>query len=242
MVDANPYRSNQPATFVGRVAEMALLSAALAAACAGHGGVILLVGEPGIGKTRMAEELGLQAAARHAQVLWGRCYEGGSAPAFWPWIQILRTYIRARAPDTLLAEMQAGAADLIQLVPELAERLPHLPPVPHLDEAQARFRLFDSVTTFLTRAAQTHPLVLILDDLHWADTPSLLLLQFLAHELRHHPILVVGAYRDIEVGHDHPLTKTVAELSRLRVALPIFLGGLAEDDVARFIEDRKSVV
>ena len=75
---------------------MGLLSVALDDACVGHGGVVLLAGEPGIGKTRIAEQLGLQAAQRGAQVLWGRCYEGGSAPAFWPWIQILRAYVRPR--------------------------------------------------------------------------------------------------------------------------------------------------
>jgi DNA-binding CsgD family transcriptional regulator len=236
MVYSNPYRPNYQPIFIGREAEMGLLRAALDDACAGHGGVALLVGEPGIGKTRTAEELGLQAAQRSAQVLWGRCYEGGSAPAFWPWVQIIRTYVRVRGPDILLAEMQTGAVDLARLVPEIRDRLPHLPPAPLLDDEQARFRLFDSMTTFLVRAAQTQPLVLILDDLHWADTPSLLLLQFLASELRHSPILVIGAYRDVEVDRDHPLAKTVAELGRLRVGLPVLLGGLGAHDVTHFIE------
>jgi DNA-binding CsgD family transcriptional regulator len=215
---------------------MGLLSVALDNACAGQGGVALLIGEPGIGKTRIAEELGLQATLRSAQVLWGRCYEGGGTPAFWPWVQIIRTYVRARDPASLLTEMQAGAIDLARLVPEITERLPHLPPALLLDDEQARFRLFDSVTTFLARVAQTQPLVLILDDLHWADTPSLLLLRFLAHELRHNPIFVIGAYRDVEIDRDHPLAQTVAELSRLRVALPVLLGGLEAHDIARFIE------
>lgn len=236
MMYSDPYRSSSQSVFVGRVAEMGLLSMALVDACAGQGGAVLLIGEPGIGKTRIAEELGLLAAQREAQVLWGRCYESGSAPAYWPWIQILRTYVRTHAPDALLNEMQAGAADLVQLVPEIGERLPHLSPAPLLDDEQARFRLFESMIAFLTRAAQTQPLILILDDLHWADTPSLLLLQFLAYELRHSPILVIGAYRDIEVGRDHPLAKTVAELNRLHVALPIFLSGFETSEIARFIE------
>jgi predicted ATPase len=119
MVYSNPFRSCHQPIFVGRAAEMGLLSAALDDACAGQGSVALLAGEPGIGKTRIAEELGLQATRRGAQVLWGRCYEGGSAPAFWPWIQIIRTYVRTHDPDSLLTEMQAGVVDLARLVPEI---------------------------------------------------------------------------------------------------------------------------
>lgn len=89
---------------VGRAIEMTQASAALADACAGQGGVVLLTGEPGIGKTRMAEELAWLANQMQAQVLWGRCYEGGSAPAFWPWVQILHTYLRTHDPTTLLAD------------------------------------------------------------------------------------------------------------------------------------------
>jgi DNA-binding NarL/FixJ family response regulator len=236
MLQPIPYSVTPQPIFVGRELEMGLLSAALDNVCAGRGGVALLVGEPGIGKTRTAEELSAQAAQRKAQVLWGRCYEGEGAPAFWPWIQIMRAYVRNRDLNTLLTEMQAGAADIARLVPEMQERLPNLHLAPALDDEQARFRLFDSVVTFLTRAAQTQPLVLVLDDLHWADTPSLLLLQFLAHELRHSAILVVGTYRDVEVDRDHPLAKTVAELGRLQVGLHISLTGLEAHDVATFIE------
>ena len=115
--------------FVGRARELRALLAALESADRGVGGVVLLVGEPGIGKTRTAEELSVHARVRGAWVLWGRCYEGDGAPAFWPWVQIIRSYMRARDLDALRAEMQAGAADIAGLVPELHDLLPDLPPV-----------------------------------------------------------------------------------------------------------------
>src|SRR5262249_14615944 len=107
---------------------------------------------------------------------------------------------------------------------------------PSLTDEQSRFRLFESITSFWMRAAQTQPLVLILDDLHWADTPSLLLLQFLAHELKHSRLLIIGAYRDMEVSREHPLIRMVAELRRARATSLISLVGLDSSQVARLIE------
>lgn len=215
---------------------MAWLHSALEDACAGRGGVVMLAGEPGIGKTRAAEELDRWATQAHAHVLWGRCYEGRSAPAFWPWVQIIRAYLRSHDLTTLLTEMPSDAAYLSRLVPELGARLPRMHSSPPPDDEQARFYLFNSVTTLLLRAAQAQPLVLVLDDLQWADTPSLLLLQFLGNELRLAPLLVLGMYREGEVGRDHPLVKTLAELSRLRVVRLITLSGLGSADVAHFMQ------
>ena len=136
----------------------------------------------------------------------------------------------------LLAEMGAWAPDIAQIVPELHEHLAGLPPAPALDPAHARFRVFDGVTSFLTAAARREPLLLVLDDLHWADRPSLLLLEFLARALQDTRLLVVGAYRDAEVRPAHPLLPALAELAREPVCERIVLGGLTPPDVARFIE------
>ena len=138
----------------------------------------MLVGEPGSGKTRMAEQLATYARLCNAQVLTGSCYEGEGAPAFWPWLQIIRAYAQGLEPVKLASVMGPGAADIAQVVSEIKERLPDLPPPPSLEPEQARFRLFDSVTTFLKNTSKLQPLVIVLDDLHWADKPSLLLLQF----------------------------------------------------------------
>ncbi|MCE7985283.1 MAG: LuxR family transcriptional regulator [Caldilinea sp. CFX5] len=221
--------------FVGRTTEMQQLVAAFERTCAGQGGVVLLTGEPGIGKTRMAEELAAQAVQQGMLVLWGRCYEGGSAPAFWPWVQILRAYLRTHDLSALLADSPGHATNLARLLPELGARAPAIAPLP-TDEEQARFYLFHSVTTLLLRAAQAQPLLLILDDLQWADAPSLVLLQFLANEVRPAPLFVVGAYRAGEVGRDHPLTKSLDAMSRVRDVRVITLYGLTTTAVATFLQ------
>ena len=222
--------------FVGRQREMGELKAALEDALSGRGRLIALVGEPGIRKTRTAEELVTYAGLRRAQVLWGRCYEAQGVLPYWPWVQAIRSYVRERAPEKLRSEMGAGAADIAEIVSDVKERLPDLEPAPALEPEAARFRLFDSITAFLKGAAQSRPLVLVLDDLHWADESSLLLLQFLARELTGSRLLVVGTYRDVELSRHHPLAETLAELTRERLFERVLLRGLSRDDVERFIE------
>ena len=234
--EVNPLDRLAGGVFVGREREMDELRAALEQALSGRGRLLLLVGEAGIGKTRTAEELVTFARLRKVQVLWGRCYEGDAAPAYWPWIQAIRSYIQDRDAKTLLAEMGSGASDLAQLFSEVRDRLPGLPAPPMLEPEQARFRLFDGVTTFLRNAGRTQPLMIVLDDLHWADRSSLLLLLFVARELRDARVIILGTYRDSEVGRQHPLSQALGELTRGELAQRITLRGLGENDVARFIE------
>jgi DNA-binding SARP family transcriptional activator len=223
------------ALFVGREAELDELSAGLGAAAAGRGSLFLLVGEPGIGKSRLADEVVRQARARGARVLLGRCWEAGGAPAYWPWVQSLRGYLEHTDPETLRSQLAEGAADLAQLVPELRRLFPDLPE-PALESEGARFRLFDSTARFLRNAADARPLVIVLDDLHAADEPSLLMLRFVAGELGGSRILVVGTYRDVDPTVQDPLASTLAELAREPVAHRIELGGLTGADVGRYIE------
>ncbi|MBW2386467.1 MAG: protein kinase, partial [Deltaproteobacteria bacterium] len=236
VVDPNPLDRLASGVFVGREEQLATLHRGLEDALSGKGSVLLLVGEPGIGKTRTSEELTTYARMRGAQVLWGRCYEGEGAPSYWPWLQIVRAFVVERDPNELMSFMGPGAADIAEVVSEVRELLPGLPVPPALEPKQARFRLFDSITTFLRNASSGQPLVLVLDDLHWADKPSLLLLEFLARGLAASRILVLGTYRDVEISRQHPLEQTLAELARTRAAERVLLRGLTDDDVARFVE------
>jgi hypothetical protein len=197
---------------LGREVELSRLLDALERARSGGGRLALLVGEPGIGKTRLADALSERARAG-ASVHWGRCWEAGGAPAYWPWIQLLRGVIGELAPSTREALLAAGS-DLIALVPELRSHFADQSALPQEASAEARFRLFDSVMTFLRRVAAERVLVLVLDDLHVADVPSLLLLRFVARNLAGSRILLIGAYRDVEARLAPEASAVIAEIER----------------------------
>src|SRR5262249_22409740 len=222
--------------FVGRESELADLKSGLDDAFAGRGALFLLAGEPGIGRGRLADELIRQGHARGARVLVGRCWEAGGAPAYWPWVQSLRSLTRETGREELRSRLRMGAAELVQLLPELREVFPDITDPLASESESARFRLFEAVSTFLRTAAEGRPLVLVLDDLHAADQPSLLLLQFLARELAESRLLVVGAYRNIDPVPTDPLTGTLTELAREPVTRTLRLPGLGKEDVAHFIE------
>jgi DNA-binding SARP family transcriptional activator len=235
--DAEPDQPRDRASdFVGREREMGELEAALERARSGSGSTYLIGGEPGIGKSRLADEVAELARGREARVLWGRCWEAGGAPAYWPWVQALRAYITDVEAESLRARLGPRGSEVAQLLPELRERFPDLP-VPASPESEgARFRLFDATGDFIKRAADDAPLVLVLDDLHAADIPSLLMLRFVAGEIGDARVLVLGTYRDIEVRPDHPLDATLNDLARQQAAHVISLQGLDESQVSRLIE------
>ena len=223
--------------FVGREREIRELRAGLDAALAGHGRLAMLAGDAGIGKTRLAAELATYASLRGAQVLWGRCHEGSGAPAYWPWIQVIRAYAHEQDPDVLASDLGPGAAEIVGLVSDLREQLSDLPEPPSLDPEQARFRLFDSISTFVRNASSHAPLAIVVDDLHAADKLSLLLLEFLQLDLRRSRIFVLGTYRDAELDRAHPLMDTLAALRRERGYEQVVLRGLAHEDVRAMLED-----
>jgi class 3 adenylate cyclase len=232
----NPLDRLESGIFVGREQELQELRAGLDDALSGNPRILMLVGEPGIGKTHTATELATYGRMRGAQMLWGRCYEGEGAPAYWPWIQIIRAYVHDCDPRTLESEMGPAAADIGEVVSEVRERLPDLPAPPALVPDDARFRLFEGIVGFLRNASARQPVVIVLDDLHWADKSSLLLLEFLMSELGRARLLVLGTYRDVGLRREHPLAATLAEFARDRRSKRILLRGLAQEDVAHFIQ------
>ncbi|HEU6443562.1 MAG TPA: BTAD domain-containing putative transcriptional regulator [Gaiellaceae bacterium] len=225
---------------IGRERELAALLEGLEGALSGRGRLLLIAGEPGIGKSRLADELAEHARRRRAVTLFGRAWEAGGAPAYWPWVQAIRSYVRGRDAETVRDQLGSGAADVAQMLPELRQLLPEVGAPPSLDPEGARFRLFDATTSFLQRAAEGNPVLLVLDDLHAVDTPSLLLLEFLAQQLAEMRMFVLGTYRDTEAGPEHPLTEALTELAR-HMAPPLKLTGLPEADVARFIEANQGI-
>jgi DNA-binding CsgD family transcriptional regulator len=228
--------------FVGRDEVVAELVRALEATLEGRGRLVTLVGEPGIGKTRTARHVELVARERGCDVLWARCYEEGGAPPFWIWIQTIRAYVQAAVSEELRADLGPGAPDIGEIVPDLRAALPGLEPPPPLDPDRARFRLFDSVAAFLKRAAARRPVVFVFDNLHWADRPSLLLLEFLAPELAQSRLLILGTYRGSELGRRHPLARSLGELAKVERYDQIALHGLGTDHVSTFLALRIGVM
>ena len=170
---------------------MAELTAALDSALEGNGGLVMLAGEPGIGKTRLTEEMEAVARDRGALIVWGACYEGGSAPPYWPWTQAIRSLL-TEPSEAILTALDARAAVIAEIVPEIRNMMPDVQSAPEIDPAQARFRLFDSITSFLNEIAISQPVILVIDDLHWADRSTLDLLEFVAREVSSKQVLIVG--------------------------------------------------
>ncbi len=213
--------------FVGRDDAMRALQQKLTDAIDARGGVAMISGEPGIGKTRCAEEFARSAEDQGALVLWGRCYEQPGAPPYWPWVQILRNYAEASSDDELRMVVGRSSEVIAPLVPEIGDRIGvNGNGGAAADLTDNRFRLFDAISRILARAAGAVPLVLILDDVHWADGSSLALFEFLAHEIVRQRCLVVCTYRDVDVTRKSPLLATLGELTRSGAAERIRLVGL----------------
>ena len=217
--------------FVGRQEEMAQIKAALDGALSGKGALVMLVGEPGIGKTRLAEELCVHARLRGAQVLKGRSYEGAVEVPYSPFIEAFRQYVATRSDDALRSELGEAAPDLADLVSDVRQRLPDVPVAPPIQGEADRLRLFESARSFLVNASRGTPIVLLLDDLHWADKPSLMMLRHLVRSLPEERILVLGTYRDVDLDRTHPLSEMLAALRREPVYQRVLLRGLPEPEV-----------
>jgi predicted ATPase len=210
--------------FVGRDAELATLGEALANAVSGSGGgLVLISGEPGIGKTTLAAAFARRARAQGAQIAWGSAWEDSGAPPYWPWVQVLRSLERSAGAAALAEAAGADAGLLAQLVPSLGTS-----PGASADGGGARLALFDAVTTTLDQVSRAAPLVVVLDDLHAAGRASALLLRFV-FEARLARVLLIALYRDVEVRLDDELSEVVSALEASATLMT--LGGLSREEI-----------
>jgi len=212
---------------VGRVDELAALRTALKAVWDGGTGVVLLEGEPGVGKTRLLEEATTEAAARGALVVWSHCVDGDGAPSMWPWVQVVDAVLRRLPPETRGEWLSGELGSLATPMAQSGEGR-------HALNGTSQYRLFEQVSTLLADVATRTPLVLVVDDLHWADAASMRLLVHVATQ-RVPGILTCGALRDHAPLSNSELGKELAALTRIPGHRRITLGPLSVADVATLV-------
>ncbi|WP_431190742.1 BTAD domain-containing putative transcriptional regulator [Mycobacterium senriense] len=223
-----------PGPFVGRGRELEGLLSAWQTALAGGVRTVLIAGEPGVGKTRLAGEWSQQAYAQGAVVLYGRCDEDLGAP-YQPFAEALRSLAPCMGADRLRG--LRGVEALLALVPGLADAMPDLARPAHADPDTERYALFDAVVALLQTASKSAPVVLVLDDLHWAAKPTLLLLRHLLRFGEHARVQIIGTYRSTDLDRSHPLAAMLADLHRDGTANRLALGGLDEDEVTAYVAE-----
>jgi len=211
--------SFQVAELGDRQSILGWLSGQLSRAETGVGGRVCLAGDPGVGKTWLLDRLAEHAEARAMTVLRGGAREAEGMPPYLPFLEALGAYIRDSQPEVLQGQLGVGARLLAGLLPEIEPKLQRLPLGPNLAPEQARLRLFDAVGDFLRAIADPRPAVLLLDDLHWADTATLDLLVHIARRSRSARLLIVGAYRPGDAAVNPALQRALAELGRLRLLI-----------------------
>ncbi|HEY5775433.1 MAG TPA: AAA family ATPase [Xanthomonadales bacterium] len=220
---------------IGRSEERQTLARKLDAAAAGAGSIVLIGGEPGVGKTRLAEEaleLGLQ---RSMLPLVGHAYEEHGAP-FITSSEILEDVIRALPADVLKNALGDTAPEIARLLPDLRRLFPDIPEAVELPPEQQQRYLFNAMLDFTQRLSQACPLVFLLDDLQWADESSILLLEHVAAQVPRMPVLMVITYRDVAAEMGEPFKRVLAQLSRRDYVTRMPLRQLGRDDVAALLE------
>jgi class 3 adenylate cyclase len=218
----------------GRKAEFDTLLDAWKDSAAGRRRVVLLSGEPGIGKTRLATETALVARHQGGLVLAGRCDEELEL-SFQPFAEALRFQLEL-GDEVPVGWLGPLASELTRLVPDVTDRVPGLAPRTSGDPDAERMRLFEAVTGWLRTTAASVPVLLVLDDLHWADRPTLLLLRHLVHETAHDAVCIIGTYRSTDLDRTHPLAAMLADLRRDESTTRVALDGLTTDGVAELLE------
>jgi tetratricopeptide (TPR) repeat protein len=224
---------------IDRTEEMNVLREAVDKAIQGEGGTIFLHGEAGIGKTRLARELGAYARSKGMQVLSGRCpalFKMDGVPPYILWEEVIKDYLEYCSPDQLFRVIGSYPIEVSKLVPELKQKLMTFPQSFPLSPEHSRDRLFEAVTQFITNISKEAPLLVVLDDLQWTDQSSLLLMHYLARGVYKESLLILGAYRDTYVDRKHPLSPVLTELNRERLLRSVPLKRMPLDDVIEMIK------
>jgi tetratricopeptide (TPR) repeat protein len=226
----------QQTPFVGRTAERTQLSALMRRAAAGQGALVMVGGEPGVGKTRLCKEIAAEGARQGFMVFTGHCYEAGVRLAYMPWVELLEAAVRDTPPQVLRDALGDEARELARVVPELRRKFPDIPPPIELPPDQQRRHTFNSTRDYITRVARRRPQIFVLEDLHWADEVTLLLLEHIAERVDTIPLLILGTYRDAAVDLSPALEQTLAALVRRRQAGLISLSRHSEHEVTELLQ------
>jgi len=224
---------------INRVEEMNILKEAVDRTLQGEGGLVFLYGEAGIGKTRLARELGAYARLRGMQVLYGRCpalFRMDGVPPYILWSEVIKDYLETCTPEQLYRVIGFYPAEVAKLVPELRQRLATIPQSFPISPEQEQNRLFEAVSQFITNISKETPLLVVLDDLQWTDPSSLLLLHYLARGVYRTPLLLLGAYRSMDIDAKHPLSQVLTELNRERLPQSVSLKRMSLDDISEMIK------
>ncbi len=228
-------RELPPTGYVGRVAERERLEELWGQAREGSLRLALIGGEAGVGKTRLATHLALDTHGKGATVLYGRCDEDLGVP-YQPWAQALGYLVKEAPQPVVDAHVERFGGDLARLVPGLGDRLSELPAPRQSDPETERYLLYAAAAGLLEGAAAQEPIVLVLDDLHWADGPTLSLLRHVVSTGSSMRMLIVGTYRDSDLAREHPLTALLADLHREQGVQRLKLTGLEAEDVLALME------
>jgi class 3 adenylate cyclase/tetratricopeptide (TPR) repeat protein len=223
--------------FVEHDHERAGLRSAVEGALAGNGGFVLVCGEAGVGKSRIVQEVGTEAEARGMRVLTGHCVEMKGGAPYLPYVEIVEQALTdPRSPQALREALGDAAPEIARIAPVLRRAFPDIAPPVDLPPELARRYLWNSVHEFIENAARAQPLLLILEDLHWADESTVLLTEYLAPLLPRMPVLMIGTYRDVEVELSEPLSRTIHQLMRRRAIQRITLKRLSRRGVGAMLE------